>query len=87
MITTLLHLLRLFPFLCVGHRQLALENLALRHQLAVYKENRPAAPAAPVGSPSGGSGWPGSGVGGGQPSLIVLQTPYCGGGGGASSLR
>ena len=36
MITTLLHL-RLFPFLCGGHRQLALENLALRHQLAVYK--------------------------------------------------
>jgi hypothetical protein len=28
MITTLLHLLRVFPFLCGGHRQLALENLA-----------------------------------------------------------
>src|SRR5215831_19903103 len=37
MVTLLLHLLRLFPFLCGGHRQLALENLALRHQLAVYK--------------------------------------------------
>ncbi|HEV8640837.1 MAG TPA: integrase core domain-containing protein [Methylomirabilota bacterium] len=37
MITLLLHLLRLLPFLCSGHRQLALENLALRHQLAVYK--------------------------------------------------
>src|SRR5262245_7163039 len=37
MMTLLLHLLRLFPFLCGGHRQLALENLALRHQLAVYK--------------------------------------------------
>jgi len=37
MITLLLHLLRLFPFLCGGHRQLALENLALRHQVAVYK--------------------------------------------------
>jgi putative transposase len=37
MITTLLHLLRLVPFLCGGHRQLALENLALRQQLAVYK--------------------------------------------------
>ena len=37
MISTLLHLLRLFPFLCGGHRQLALENLALRQQLAVYK--------------------------------------------------
>src|SRR2546427_2234080 len=37
MILLLLHLLRLFPFLCGGHRQLALKNLALRHQLAVYK--------------------------------------------------
>jgi putative transposase len=37
MITLLLHLLRLLPFLCGGHHQLALENLALRHQLAVYK--------------------------------------------------
>ena len=41
MITTLLHVLRLFPFLCGGHRQLALENLALRHQLAVYKRTVP----------------------------------------------
>ena len=37
MITLLLHLLRLFPFFCGGHRQLAIENLALRQQLAVYK--------------------------------------------------
>ncbi len=37
MISTLLHLLWLFPLLCGGHRQLALENLARRHQLAVYK--------------------------------------------------
>ena len=37
MITLLLHLLRLLPFLCGGYRQLALENLALRQQLAVYK--------------------------------------------------
>jgi hypothetical protein len=37
MITLVLHLLRLVPFLCGGHRQLALENLALRQQLAVYK--------------------------------------------------
>jgi putative transposase len=37
MINTLLQLLRLFPFLCGGHRQLALENLALRQQLTVYK--------------------------------------------------
>jgi hypothetical protein len=43
MVTTLLHVLRLFPFLCGGHHQLAIENLALRQQLAVYKRtgNRP----------------------------------------------
>src|SRR5438309_248807 len=43
MVTLLLHLLRLLPVLCGGHRQLALENLALRHQLAVYRKmvNRP----------------------------------------------
>ena len=37
MISMLLNLLRLCPFLCGGHHQLALENLALRHQLVVYK--------------------------------------------------
>jgi putative transposase len=37
MITLLLGLFRILPFLFGGHRQLALENLALRHQLAVYK--------------------------------------------------
>src|SRR5213594_914709 len=37
MIILLLHLLRLLPFLVGGHRQLALENLALRQQLAIYK--------------------------------------------------
>jgi putative transposase len=37
MITLLFHLLRLLPFLLGGHRQLALENLALRHQLSPYK--------------------------------------------------
>jgi putative transposase len=37
MITLLLHLLRLPRFFCGDHRQLALENLALRQQLAVYK--------------------------------------------------
>ncbi len=43
MIILLIHLLRLLPFLFGGHRQLALENLALRQQLAVYKRtvNRP----------------------------------------------
>jgi putative transposase len=37
MITLLLHLLRLLHFLFGGHRQLAIENPALRHQLSVYK--------------------------------------------------
>src|SRR6266404_3450310 len=37
MILLLFHLLRVLPFLFGGHRQLALENLALRHQLVVYK--------------------------------------------------
>ena len=41
MITLVLHLLRLLPFLLGGHRQLALENLALRQQLAVYKRTAP----------------------------------------------
>jgi len=40
-ITLVLHLLRLLPFLLGGHRQLALENLALRQQLAVYKRTAP----------------------------------------------
>src|SRR5881392_2441456 len=38
MVTLLLRLLRLLPLLCGVHRHLALENLALRHQLAVYKK-------------------------------------------------
>src|SRR3989442_14678990 len=37
MIAIVLHVLRLLPFLCGGHRQLALETLALRHKLAVYE--------------------------------------------------
>src|SRR5437867_9179082 len=41
MIALFLHLLRLLPLLCGGHRQLALENLALRHQLAVYRRTKP----------------------------------------------
>jgi hypothetical protein len=42
MISTLLHLLRLCPSLRGGHRQLALENLALRQPLTVYQtEARP----------------------------------------------
>jgi hypothetical protein len=38
MVTLLLHLLRLLPLLCGAHSHVALENLALRHQLAVYKQ-------------------------------------------------
>lgn len=41
MISLLLHLLRVLPFLISGHRQLALENLALRQQLAIYKRAVP----------------------------------------------
>src|SRR5439155_9510877 len=41
MITPVLHLLRRLPFLCGGHRRLAIENLALRQQLAVYKRTVP----------------------------------------------
>src|SRR3989441_7092239 len=41
MITLLLQLLRLLPFFFGGHRQLALETLALRQQLAVYKRTLP----------------------------------------------
>jgi putative transposase len=41
MITLVLHLLRSLPFIFGGHRQLALENLALRQQLAVYKRTVP----------------------------------------------
>src|SRR3989442_12879130 len=37
MITLLLHVLRLLPSLFGAQRQLAVENLALRQQLAVYK--------------------------------------------------
>jgi transposase InsO family protein len=41
MIILLLYLFRLLPFLCGGHRRLAIENLALRQQLAVYKRTAP----------------------------------------------
>src|SRR5439155_26517507 len=37
MVPLLLRLLRLLPLLCGAHRHVALENLAFRHQLAVYK--------------------------------------------------
>ena len=41
MTSLLLDLLRLLPFFLGGQRQLALENLALRQQLAVYKRMAP----------------------------------------------
>jgi putative transposase len=41
MMTLLLHLLRLLPFVFGDQRQLALENLALHQQLAVYKRAVP----------------------------------------------
>jgi hypothetical protein len=41
MITLVPHLLRLLPFLCGGHRRLAIENFALRQQLAVYRRTVP----------------------------------------------
>src|ERR687896_521526 len=44
MITLLLHLFRVLPFLFGGHRHLALENLALRQQLVVYKRTVPRPP-------------------------------------------
>ena len=37
MISILLSILRLLPFFVGGDRHLALENLALRHQIAVYR--------------------------------------------------
>ena len=65
MIILLIHLLRLLPFLFGGHRQLALENLALRQQLAVYKRTMTRLPFAELIG-SSGSRWPESGpVGGG----------------------
>ncbi len=47
MISTLLHLLRLCPFLCGGHRQLGLENLALRQPLTLYQWTARRAPLRP----------------------------------------
>src|SRR5438445_11468938 len=51
MITLLLHLLRLLPFFFGGHRQLAVENLALRQQLAVFKRTTARPQAAHDGTP------------------------------------
>ena len=40
MLTAILHRFRLLFLLFTGHRAVALENLALRQQLAIYKRNR-----------------------------------------------
>src|SRR2546422_1067318 len=50
MITLLLHMLRLLPFVCGGHLLLAIENLALRQQLTVYKRRATRPPAPHDGS-------------------------------------
>jgi hypothetical protein len=65
MITLLLHLFRVLPFLFGGHRRLALENLALQQQLAVYKRTviRPPPYAQLIGF--SGSRWPEFGPTGG----------------------
>jgi putative transposase len=84
MITLLLHLLRLFPFLCGGQRQLALENLPLPQQLAVYKRSVPRPSLRTmdrllwVGLARVWTGWR-------QALVIVTPTPSCGGSGAASA--
>src|SRR6266581_9389493 len=84
MVTLLLHLLRLLPMLCGGHRQVALENLALRHQLAVYKKmvNRPKLLSS---DRLFGSRCPGCGPAGGKLSSSCHPTPSCGGSAAASA--
>ena len=37
MLTRLVVFLRTLALICAGHRAVALENVALRHQLAVFK--------------------------------------------------
>src|SRR5712691_4844135 len=84
MITLLLHLLRLLPFLFGGHRELALENLALRHQLAVYKRTgtwprlRRTDRLFWVALPTVWAEWK-------QSLVIVTPTPSCDGSGAASA--
>src|SRR6266850_1567785 len=63
MIILLFHLLRLFLFLFGSHRQLALENLALRQQLAVYKRTVIRPPLSRRDRLFW-AGWPASGPGG-----------------------
>src|SRR5438093_2132660 len=85
MISLLLHLLRLLPFLLGGHRQLALENLALRQQLAVYKRTVTRPPLRRrdrvfwVGLASVWAGW--------KLSLVIVTRTLSGGGSGVAFAR
>jgi hypothetical protein len=75
-ITLLLHLLRLLPFLVGGLRQLALENLALRQQLAVYKRLAPRPKLRPAdrlfwaGLARVWTGW--------RQALVIVAFVHCG---------
>ena len=75
--------LRLLPFLCGGHRQLALENLALHQQLAVYKRTVPRPKLRTtdrlfwLARARVWAGWR-------LPLVIVTPTPFCGGSGAGS---
>jgi len=84
MITLLLHLLRLVPFLFGGHRQLALDNLALRQQLAVYRRTVPR-PRRRMTERLLWAGWPESGPAGGRRSSSCRPTLSCDGSGIASA--
>src|SRR5438445_2881825 len=84
MVTLLHHLLRLLPTLCGGHRQVALENLALRHQLAVYKKMVKGRSCSAAIDCSG-SRCPGCGPAGGKLSSSCHPTPSCGGSAAASA--
>src|SRR5947209_2416413 len=84
MVTLLLRLLRLLSLLCGAHRHVALENLALRHQLAVYKKTvtRPKMRRSDrlfwVALSRVWAGWR-------QALVIVSPNPSCGGNGAASA--
>src|SRR5438445_12750659 len=78
MITLMLRLLRLLPFLVGGHCQLALQHLALRQQLEVYKRTMARPPLRRtdrlfwVVLARVWTGWR-------RPLVIVTRTPSCGG--------
>ena len=74
MITLLLHLLRVLPFLVGGHRQLALENLALRQQLAVYRRTVARPRSSARRTACSGSDWPEAWTGW-RSGLLVIVSP------------